>query len=77
MIKFRKWLKNVNDTKNEQIDTMIDHYDALISEYVNLIPLADVIGSDADDDLRKLSGIYKDTMELMNDAFNVMIAQDD
>ena len=74
----RKWI-DVEHSENENLERMMDHYDALISSYMNMIPLSDVLSSAADDEdgtMGKLINVYKDTLSLCNDAFNYMIAQD-
>ena len=50
-------------------------YDSLITQYVDLIPMSDVLDSE-DETMTKFMGIYKSTLNVCNSAMEVMINQD-
>lgn len=79
MSSFRGRFINVDvDIRNENITKMLEDYDKVIAQYVNLIPTSELIGVLDDDTglMQKLIGVYKSTLNLCNDAFIVMINQD-
>lgn len=79
-----KWFKvETDDVKSDKIVKMMNDYDKLISEAVDIIPMSSILGYDTfdmDDEervvLTKAMKAYKDCLGLMGTAFDVMIEQD-
>lgn len=79
MSSFRGRFVNVDvDIRNENIAKMLEDYDKVITQYVNLISTSELIGILDDDTgvIQGLIGVYKSILNLGNDAFIVMINQD-
>ena len=70
-----KWINVESDIKNENIVDLLRGYDSLITQYVDLIPMSDVLDSE-DETMTKFMGIYKSTLNVCNSAMEVMINQD-
>lgn len=70
-----RWINVESDIKNENIIDLLKGYDDLITQYVDLIPMSDVLGSD-DEYMTKFMGIYKSTLNVCNTALEVVINQD-
>lgn len=79
-----KWFKvETEDVKSDKIVKMMDDYDKLISEAVDIIPMSAILGYDTfdmDDEervvLSKAMKAYRDCLGLVGTAFDVMIEQD-
>lgn len=79
-----KWFKvETEDVKSDKILKLMDDYDNLISEAVDIIPMSAILGYDAldmDADeramLNKAVKCYKDCLGLVGTAFDVMVEQD-
>ena len=79
-----KWFKvETEDVKSDKIVKMMNDYDKLISEAVDIIPMSAILGYDTfdmDDEervvLSKAMKAYRDCLGLVGTAFDVMIEQD-
>ena len=84
LLKHFKWFKvESEDVKSDKIVKLMDDYDNLISEAVDIIPMSAILGYDAldmDADeramLNKAMKCYKDCLGLVGKAFDVMVEQD-
>lgn len=70
-----RWINVESDIKNENIIGLLQGCDDLITQYVDLVPMSDVLGSE-DETLTKFMGIYKSTLDTCNAALEVVINQD-
>ena len=73
---FRKWIKVTEKAESDKIEKLLDKYDKTITDCVNLIPLSEVINSSEDDGMKQLLDAYKGVLDLTNDAFDIVIEQD-
>lgn len=79
-----KWFKvEAEDVKSVKIVKMMNDYDKLISEAVDIIPMSSILNYDAfdmNDEQRvvvnKAMKAYRDCLGLIGTAFGVMIEQD-
>lgn len=70
-----RWISVESNIENGNIIDLLKGYDDLITQYVDLIPMSDVLSSE-DEIMTKFMGIYKSTLNVCNTALEVVINQD-
>ena len=70
-----KWIKVDSDIKNGDMIELLENYDNLITQYVDLVPMSAVLDSD-DETMTQFKAIYKSTLGVCNSTIGIMINQD-